>query len=346
MEDKPMTWNSKRRQRATTLALATAFVVAAGTVPRAQAADTGWHGKAETPHYQEQIFPPWQDGQNNDATGKGFVFTVPEVDSMADFHGDVNDPALVLYVGGNYYFAMAPLVRAFEKVHPTYAGRIFYVTIPPGMLVTAMKNGGTFTSGNMTFTAKPDAYFAGLKKVQGLIALGMLTGPAVPYVTNDLTIMVPKGNPAHIAGLEDLARPGIRLVMPNPAFEGIARQIEASLTKAGGHALEAQVYQTGVKDGTTILTHIHHRQTPLFLLQGLADAGITWKSEAIFQEEIGHPIADVAIPARDNTTAIYAGAMVRGAAHPAAAQAWLTFIRSPAALSIFEQYGFKPYGGR
>jgi molybdate transport system substrate-binding protein len=338
--------NPTRGRRVSTLALAATLVVAAGAAAHGQASDRGWHGKAEAPHYQEQIFPPWQQGQNNDAADKGFVFTVPEVDSMADFHGDVNDPALVLYVGGNYYFAMAPLVQVFEKTHPAYAGRIFYVTIPPGMLVTAMKDGGTFTSGNMTFTAKADAYFAGLNRVKSLIAAGVLAGPAVPYVTNDLTIMVPKGNPAHIKGLADLARPGVRLVMPNPAYEGIARQIETSLTKAGGHALEAAVYETGVRNGTTVLTHIHHRQTPLFLLQGLADAGITWKSEAVFQEEIGHPIADVPIPTRDNTTAIYAGAMVRGAPHPTAAQAWLAFIHSPAALSIFERYGFKPYTAR
>jgi ABC-type molybdate transport system substrate-binding protein len=262
---------------------------------------------------------------------------------MADFHGSLTDPALVLYVGGNYYFAMAPLVRAFEKAHPEYLGRIFYITIPPGMLVTAIEDGGTFTSGNMTFTAKADAYFAGLKKVQVLLAEGVLTGRAVPYVTNDLTIMVPKGNPAHIAGLRDFSKPGIRLVMPNPAFEGIARQIKASLTKVGGSALEKDVYETGVQNGSTILTHIHHRQTPLFLIQGLADAGVTWKSEAIFQEQVGHPISDVPIPPQDNTTAIYAGAMVKGAAHPEAAQAWLDFIRSSPALSIFEHYGFKSY---
>ncbi|HVB69437.1 MAG TPA: substrate-binding domain-containing protein [Acetobacteraceae bacterium] len=336
----------KRRRLTAALSLLAGVALAAGTIPRVRAGDTGWHGKAATPQYKERIFPPWQQGANNDAVDKGFVFTVPEVDSMADFHGDLNDPALVLYVGGNYYFAMAPLIRAFEAVHPAYAGHIFYVTIPPGMLVAAMQDGGTFTSGNMTFTAKPDAYFAGLKKVDALIASGVLAGPAVPYVTNDLTIMVPQGNPAHVTDLKDFARPGVRLVMPNPAYEGIARQIKASLVKAGGPALEAKVYDTGVKDGITILTHIHHRQTPLFLLQGLADAGITWKSEAIFQEQAGHPISDVSIPARYNTTAIYAGAMVRGAAHPAAARAWFDFIRSPAALSIFERYGFKPYTGR
>jgi len=331
---------------ATALSLAAGAVASIAVPAAAFAGDAGWHGKAEAPRYQEAIFPPWQHGRNNDAANKGFEFTVPEIDSMADFHGSLTDPALVLYVGGNYYFAMAPLVQAFEKAHPKYAGRIFYITIPPGMLVTAIKDGGTFTSGNMTFTAKADAYLAGLKKVQALIADGTLTGPAVPYVTNDLTIMVPKGNPAHITGLQDFTKRGIRLVMPNPAFEGIARQVKASLLKVGGSALEKDVYETGVQNGSTILTHIHHRQTPLFLMQGLADAGVTWKSEAIFQEQAGHPIQDVTIPPQDNTTAIYAGAIVKGAAHPKAAQAWLDFIHSPAALAIFEHYGFKPYHQR
>ena len=138
----------------------------------------------------------------------------------------------------------------------------------------------------------------------------------MPYVTNDLTIMVPKDNPAHITDLADLGKPGVRLAMPNPEFEGIARQIEASLKKAGGQALADAVYKTKVADGSTILTHIHHRQTPLFLMQGRAEAGVTWQSEAVFQEQAGHPIAHVDIPASQNTTAIYAGAMVKNAAHP------------------------------
>jgi molybdate transport system substrate-binding protein len=195
----------------------------------------------------------------------------------------------------------------------------------------------------MTWTVKPDAYLAGLMKVKQLIADGKLTGPAVPYVTNTLTIMVPAGNPAHIASLADLGKPDVKLAMPNPAFEGIARQIKMALTKAGGTALADAVYDTKVKDGSTILTHIHHRQTPLFLMQGVAEAGVTWQSEAMFQEQAGHPITHVAIPDADNATAIYAGAPVKGAPHPEAAKLWLDFIRSPEALHIFEGYGFKPY---
>lgn len=292
---------------------------------------------------ESNLYPPWQGGANNDAVVRGLEFTVPEADDLADFHGDPMGAKLVLFVGGNYFFAMAPLVAEFEREHPAYRGRLYWETIPPGLLVKQMEAGGTITVGNMTWTVKPDAYFAGLRKVKELIDAGRLVAPAVPYVTNTLTIMVPKDNPAHITGLADLGKPGVRLVMPNPEFEGIVRQIKAALAKVGGDALVTRVYDTKVADGSTILTHIHHRQTPLFLMLGRADAGVTWQSEALFQEKIGHPIAHVDIPDADNSTAVYAGAEVKGAAHPEAAKAWLAFIRSQPALAIFESYGFKAY---
>lgn len=291
------------------------------------------------------IFPPWQHGANNDAIGRGLEFTVPEVDNLADFHGDLDNPRLVLFVGGNYFFAMAPLVQAFERIHPQYRGRIYWETLPPGLLADQIKAGGRVTSGNMTWTVKPDAYFAGLRKVRELLKDGTLSGQAVPYVTNRLTIMVPKDNPANIRGLADLGRPSVRLAMPNPQFEGIGRQIKMALTKAGGPQLAQAVYETKVKGGTNELTRIHHRQTPLFLMQGRAQAGVTWKSEAIFQEQAGHPIGHVDIPDNQNATAIYAGAMVKDAPHPEGAQTWLEFIRSPDAMRIFARYGFKPYVG-
>ncbi|HEY1930170.1 MAG TPA: substrate-binding domain-containing protein [Caulobacteraceae bacterium] len=292
---------------------------------------------------QDSHVPPWQHGANNDAVDRGLEFTVPQIDDLADFHGDLTNPKLVLFVGGNYFFAMAPLVKAFEAAHPEYKGRLYWETIPPGLLIKQIKGGGKITSGNMTWTAKADVYLAGLQAVKTQIASGVLTGAPVPYATNDLTIMVPAGNPGHVRGLADLARPDLRLAMPNPQFEGVSRQIKSALDKAGGPALVKAVYETKVASGATELTHIHHRQTPLFLMQGRVQAGVTWKSEAMFQEQVGNPISHVDIPAAQNATAIYAGAQVKGAAHPQAARLWLDFIRSPEALRIFERYGFKPY---
>jgi molybdate transport system substrate-binding protein len=301
--------------------------------------------RAEAAKLRPDFAPPWQGGANNDVdrNSRGLDFTEPDADNLADFHGSPADPKLSLFVGGNYFFAMAQLVETFEKRHPEFKGRIYWETIPPGLLVKQIQAGGTITVGNMTWTVKPDVYFAGLMKIKQYVDDGMLEAPAVPYVTNTLTIMVPKGNPAHVSGLADLGKPAVKLVMPNPAYEGIARQIKASLAKAGGDELVKAVYDSKVADGTAILTHIHHRQTPLYLMQGRAQAGVTWQSEAMFQEKNGHPIEHVDIPDAMNSTAIYAGAMVKGAPHPDAAKMWLDFIRSPEALSIFESYGFKAY---
>ncbi|CAB3769214.1 glycine/betaine ABC transporter substrate-binding protein [Burkholderia puraquae] len=321
-----------RRRRRTLRAVLAAWLCCASALPLAAPADTA-----------TTVFPPWQNGRNNDATHRGLEFTVPQVDVLADFHGDLTAPKLVLFVGGNYFFAMAPLVAKFEEDHPEYRGRIYWETIPPGLLVKQIQAGGTITVGNMTWTVKPDAYFAGLGKINGLIADGTLAGPAVPYVTNQLTIMVRAGNPKRIASLNDLARPDVQLAMPNPAFEGVARQIRASLVKAGGDALARTVYDDKVRAGTTELTHIHHRETALFLMQGRADAGVLWQSESAFQEQVGHPLMHIDIPAEQNTTAIYAGAMVKDAPHPEAARKWLGFIQSPEAFRIFQRYGFGRY---
>ncbi|MFC0387654.1 substrate-binding domain-containing protein [Muricoccus vinaceus] len=291
------------------------------------------------------VFPPWQGGANNDVEHRGLEFTVPEADNLADFHGNPMNPLLTLYVGGNYFFAMAPLVQAFAAAHPAYKGKIYWETIPPGLLVRQMEAGGTVTVGNMTWTVQADAYFAGLGAVRRLIDRGLLIPPAVSYVTNTLTIMIPRDNPAGVRTLADLGRADIRLAMPNPEFEGVAEQIRASLVKAGGEALAEAVYGSKVRDGTCVLTTMHHRQTPVFLMQGRAQAGVIWQSEAVFQEQVGNPIGHVDIPDEVNTTGTYAGAIRKDAANPEAARLWLDFITSDQGLRIFERYGFKRHVG-
>jgi molybdate transport system substrate-binding protein len=115
------------------------------------------------------------------------------------------------------------------------------------------------------------------------------------------------------------------------------------LVKAGGEALAELVYGKKVRDGETVLTRIHHRQTPLFLMQHLVEAGVTWRSEAIFREQIGNPIAHVDIPMVVNTLANYSAAMVAGASHAEAARAWLDFVGSDDAFKILQRYGFKRF---
>src|SRR5271156_5749780 len=82
----------------------------------------------------EALYPPWQHGENNDAADRGLEFTVAPVDVLADFHGSIDRPDLVLYVSGNYFFAVRRVVDAFGDAYPQYRGRVYYETLPPGLL--------------------------------------------------------------------------------------------------------------------------------------------------------------------------------------------------------------------
>jgi molybdenum ABC transporter molybdate-binding protein len=288
----------------------------------------------------QQVMPPWSGGANDPVASKGFVFQVPDVDNVPDLHGDPIGAKLVLYIGGNQFFVLPRLIAAFEKLHPELAGHIFYETLPPGVLLQAIDADNTVTLGNLTLHIAPDVYEAGSNALDAMVASGKVTR-SVNYVTNDLQIMVPEGNPLHITSLADLARPGLRVALPNPAFEGIGKQVQAALAKAGGEALATEIYKTRVSSGENVLTQIHHRQTAIRILNKQSDAGVVWTSEVIFQKKIGNPIDGVAIPAVLNTPAVYAAGVMTNAPHREAALAWIAFLQSDEAQAAYHEFGFK-----
>lgn len=286
---------------------------------------------------------PWSGGKNNPAANKGYVFQVPGVDNVPDLHGNPANAKLVLFIGGNQFMVLPKLVSTFVEEHPEYAGKIFYETLPPGILLKQMQHDDTLTLGNLTLTVHPDVYEAGEVKLQALARQKAIQS-YVTYATNVLAIMVRKGNPKDIRSLNDLGRSGVRLSMPNPEWEGVARLIQNSLRKAGGQALVEKVMVEKRRKGSTYLTHVHHRETAMRLMENLSDAGVTWQSEVRFQESIGNPIEGVAIPPRFNTTGIYAAGLLKTAPHPAAGRLWVNFLKSAKAQSIYRSFGFGSTG--
>ncbi len=291
-----------------------------------------------------QAAPPWSAGHNDPASAKGYVFPVDSIDNVPDLHGNPVDARLVLFIGGNQFFVLPRLIAGFEAAHPELHGHIFYETLPPGILRRQMANDNTLTLGNLTLQVVPDVYEAGARVVDEMARLGQVER-SVRYATNDLAIMVAAGNPKHIAGLKDLGQPSLRLSMPNPEWEGVSRQIAAALRRAGGEALYQSVYVSKVANGTTYLTHVHHRQTPMRIMQGESDAGVTWASEVRFQEMIHNPISGVAIPAEQNSTAVYAAGVLKTAPHAVAARAWVQYLTSLQAQKIYRDYGFQSFTG-
>jgi ABC-type molybdate transport system substrate-binding protein len=287
-----------------------------------------------------QATPPWSKGDNDPAAEKGYAFHVSDIDNIPDIHGDPCDAKLVIFIGGNQFFVLPQLIAAFEEQHPELKGHIFYETLPPGILRKQIAANDAITLGNLTIQVKPDVYEAGARVLKQMEQANQVKG-VVQYATNDLEIMIPAANPKNIQSLKDLGRADVALSMPNPEWEGVANQIASSLRKAGGDSLYQAVYQDKVKNGKTVLTEIHHRQTPMRIMSGRADAGVTWASEVRFQESIGNPIKGIVIPADLNTIAIYAGGVMQDAPHPAIAAQWLAFLKSPQAQTIYHQYGFR-----
>ena len=283
-----------------------------------------------------KVQPPW-----NAPIYGGTEVTVPGLENVPDIHGDINDPQLVIFFAGNQYMVVNRLMRAFIKAHPEYP-RVVAFTFPPGRLITAIERGRGILLGNMRITLKPDILTAGKGSMTALQEKHHWFDRTEVYARNRLAIMVYQGNPKHVTGLKNLAEPDLQLCMPNPEWEGIARHaIIPALRETGGEALVNTVYKEKVAKGTSFLTHIHHRQTPIRVMEHKCDAGVVWYTEAYFHERMKHhPISTVTIPAKDNKVVAYTAGLMKNAPHPAAAKAFMDFLMSPEGQAIYRDYRF------
>jgi len=283
-----------------------------------------------------EIQPPWSPPIYH-AT----EVTVPGLENVPDIHGDINNPQLVIFFAGNQYMVVNKLIRAFIKRYPQYK-KVVAFTLPPGRLITSINRGNGILLGNMRITLKPDILTAGHGSIISLQQKYHWFARVEIYAKNRLAIMVYKDNPKHIENLKDLANPKLRLCMPNPDWEGIAKHaIIPALLKTGGKRLVQEIYSQKVKQGTTFLTHIHHRQTPVDIMQHKCDAGVVWYSEAYFHSKITHhPISMITIPPADNEVVSYTAALMRNAIHKEAAKEFMNFLLSRKGQEIYHQYGF------
>jgi molybdate transport system substrate-binding protein len=289
--------------------------------------------KPAPPDAAHRFDPPW-----NAPFQAGEVFTVPGIDNVPDLYGDVVDPQLVVFFGGNQFMVLDDLLREFRKAHPQYQ-RIFVETLPPGILAKQIVQGGALVVGNLRISLKPDVYAAGKSRMD---MTPEWFGRTSSYAQNRLAIMVRKGNPKKVLSLRDLGRPEVRVSMPNPAWEGIGKRIEESYEKAGGAALKTAVMTTKVKAGSTFLTQIHHRQSPMRVLYDQSDAAPVWYTEAFYQKMLGHPVENIEIPAKENIMANYVAGTMKAAPHAQAAEDFVAFLNSPAGQAVYQKYGFLP----
>jgi molybdate transport system substrate-binding protein len=252
---------------------------------------------------------------------------------------------LVLFMAGNQFMAMADIVAAFQRAHPQI-GKIFYETLPPGMELKQILAGGAVFRDRL-LRVTPDIYSAVSEKaMQKLSDAGHLEpGDYRLYLHNRLSLMVPAGNPAGIAAVTDLGRPEIRISQPDPANEDIAHHILDMYRQAGGERLVHLIMEEKRTAGTTLMTVVHHRETPLRIADGKADVGPVWATEIHHARSLGLPIDEVqpgaTLDQRDRIN--YFICRLKTAPHPENAQKFLEFILSSAAQAVYARYGFIPH---
>ena len=275
--------------------------------------------------------PPW-----NTSPESAVEFTVHGINNVPDLYGDIVDPQLVVFFAGNQFMCVDELLEKFKEKHPEIE-RIFVETLPPGILAKQIQ-GGSLTLGNLRITHQPDIYTAGQGRIEDMAGHFSRTET---YAYNSLSLMVAEGNPKQIDNLSDLARKDLRISMPNPAWEGIGKQIETAYRKAGGDDLHEAVMQEKVNSGTTHLTKIHHQESPMRILYQQSDVAPVWNSEVVYQKMIGHPVTEIAIPDAHNIRATYVAGQLKNAPHKKEAHLFMEFLTSPAAKEIYRRYGFQ-----
>ncbi len=257
----------------------------------------------------------------------------------------VESADLVLFVAGNQFMVMDELLRGFQTQCPDVE-RIFYETLPPGLELKQILTGGAYF-GDKLIDVRPDVYASVSQSAMNqLEKAGMITSQDYfLYLHNRIALMVPQGNPSDIRSVLDLSRPEVRISQPNPEYEDIAFHIMDMYRQAGGETLVHRIMEEKRAEGTTILTVVHHRETPLRIAKGTVDVGPVWATEIQHARRIGQSV-DVVEPGEglDQKERInYYVCKLQGSANPENGDRFLEFIKSPTAQSIYEKYGFVPH---
>lgn len=151
------------------------------------------------------------------------------------------------------------------------------------------------------------------------------------------------GNPKKIKGWDDLIKPGVGVVTPNPFSSGSAKwNILAAYgaeRRLGKTDMQATAYVQ------SLFRHVVSQDTSAAnatntFLAGKGDVLITYESEALNARAQGKTLQWV-IP-RQTMVIELPVAVLKNSADKDAANTFIRFMKSPVAQKLFVQYGFRP----
>jgi sulfate transport system substrate-binding protein len=172
-------------------------------------------------------------------------------------------------------------------------------------------------------------------------------------ITHSLVVIgVRPGNPKSIHGWDDLARPGISVLYPDPKTSGGARWNINAIYGAGllphGDERSARALLARVQ-ANVVNMDASGRQSMATFERGTGDAVVTYENEVLLQRKrTGVDVTYVVPPATllIEGPAAVVDAVVERHGNRAVAEAFLAFLHSPAAQAILTDYGFRPVDRR
>ena len=159
-----------------------------------------------------------------------------------------------------------------------------------------------------------------------------------------VTMVVRKGNPKGIHDWDDLLKPGVEVVTPNPFSSGSAKwnllapyaaKSDGGTNKAAGLAYIKSLVSQHVK-----IQPKSGREATEAFLQGSGDVLLGYENEALFIEKNGDPVQHVTPPQTfkiENPAAV-----LKGSKNLAKAQAFNEFLYTAAAQKLLAEAGFRP----
>lgn len=159
-----------------------------------------------------------------------------------------------------------------------------------------------------------------------------------------VTIVVRKGNPEGIETWDDLLKPGIEVVTPNPFSSGSAKwnllAPYAEKSEGGKNPQAGLDYlQKLIGDHVKVQPKSGREATETFL-QGTGDVLLSYENEALFAERQGEDVEHVT---PDTTFKIENPvAVTNNGEHPDEAKAFVDFLYTPEAQRGWAEAGFRP----
>jgi sulfate adenylyltransferase subunit 1/sulfate transport system substrate-binding protein len=171
-----------------------------------------------------------------------------------------------------------------------------------------------------------------------------------PY-TSTIVLLIRKGNPKQIRDWDDLVRPGVQIVTPNPKTSGGARwnflaAWAYARQKFNGDGNKIKAFMTALFKNVVVLDTGARGSTTTFGRRGIGDVLIAWENEAhLALEELGADNFEIVTPSisilAEPTVAWVDGNAVREGKLKAA-QAYLEFLYAPAAQGVIAKHFYRP----